>query len=496
MSNRNPEPRALLAAADQLLGRGSLGEAIRRYREALSAYPQMADGWFNLGYALRQQGEYPQALEAYAEALRRGARDAEQIHLNRAVILADCLRDDAAAERELRQALTISPSFEPAWLNLGNLYEERGLRSQALQCYERILSGATESRHALEALARVAHLRPRDGPGDPILLSLRQAAETRKDIDDSLRANLYFALGQALDLLGEYASAFSAYSAAKFWAHRPHPYQPIRAERETQALIDCFHAPTAAVAADQGGGAEPLFICGMFRSGSTLLEQVLAGHPAVVAGGELDLLPRIVAHQLSPFPAAMSALDESGRRGLATEYLNGLRQRVQLEPGLVRYATDKRPDNYRLIGLIKHLFPRARILHTVRNPLDNALSVFTQHLNPRQFPYAGSLAGIGHHYGQYRRLMAHWQSLYPNDIHDFDYDAFVAQPEATLKSLLDFLGLPWREDCLRFHSRENTVKTASYWQVRQPLHANSSGRWRNYRGELAPLFEALRLAGV
>jgi len=142
------------------------------------------------------------------------------------------------------------------------------------------------------------------------------------------------------------------------------------------------------------------------------------------------------------------------------------------------------------------LFPRAKIVHTLRHPLDTGLSVFSHHLQPQAAPYSCDLADIGHYYGQYRRLMAHWKQIYPDSIFDLDYDAFVGDPEVVLRQLLDFLGLPWDEGCLDFHRRRSTVKTASYWQIRQPLHKGASGRWRNYAGHLEPMRRELARAGI
>lgn len=233
----------------------------------------------------------------------------------------------------------------------------------------------------------------------------------------------------------------------------------------------------------------------MFRSGSTLIEQALSRHPCIAAGGELDALPRLVAQSLSPFPQAAHALPAQTLEQLAARY----RQRVAAavpEQARLRYITDKRPDNFQLIGLIKQLFPAARIVHTRRHPLDNGLSIFLQQLNPHGFGYAGRLEDIGHFYAHYQRLMGHWLSLYPDSIHTFDYDAFVAAPEPTLRALLDFLQLPWEPGCLDFHLAGGAVRTASYWQVRRPLHADASGRWRHYAAQLAPLRAALAQAGM
>lgn len=487
----------LLQQADANLGQGRFRDAIDAYRKALASTPEAADAWFNLGYALRREGEFETALDAYAQALARGASAPEQIHLNRAVIFSDHLRNDDAAETELRHALAIAPGFASAWLNLGNLHEERGKRASAIECYERILAlPASQSRElAVEALARLVHLRAPQALDDPLLAQLRRATQVG-GIDDVTRANLHFSLGRAFDTLGEPRFAFAAFSAGKVYAHRRYPaYDPARAQAQTAALMAAFPA-IVEVGADVHFVPEPVFVCGMFRSGSTLLEQVLAAHPSVASVGELELLPRMTLKELAPFPQSASTLAPARFAQLAAHYHGQMLTRLPADAAGKRYATDKRPDNYQLIGLIKRLFPRAKIVHTRRNPADNALSIFMQHLNPQTFGYSGTLAGIGHHFGQYERLMRHWKALYPDDIFDFDYDAFIADPETTLRPLLQFLGLEWNAACLQFHKLDNTVKTASYWQVRRPLYGDASGRWKRYREFLDPLFTALADAGV
>lgn len=152
-------------------------------------------------------------------------------------------------------------------------------------------------------------------------------------------------------------------------------------------------------------------------------------------------------------------------------------------------VTDKRPDNFLHVGLIKAMFPEAKIVHTQRDPLDNLLSLHFLHLDPAM-PYALDLEDAAHWHGEYRRLMAHWKALYSADIHDVDYDQLVRDPRPVIERLLEFLGLEWEDQCLAFHSGERVVKTASVWQVRQPLYTRSSGRWRNYERHLRPLIEA------
>lgn len=495
--------QALLSQAEALHRQGRRAEAIEVFRQLLATMPQSNEGWYELGYLLKAEGRFEEALEAYAQALARGIKRPEEVHLNRAVIYSDHLRRDELAEQELRAALALDPGYVPAQLNLGNLHEERGERDEALACYDRILSGAAEDkgRHGdlcCEALARIANLRPPASVADPLFRQLHEAAASAVRYEVIVRANVLFALGRAYDRLEEFDLAFDAYAKANRCLLRQsgRTYDRTHSSRLIDALIESFSAarPVQERATFESGAA-PLFICGMFRSGSTLIEQVLAAHPGVTPGGELDYLMRLAATRLAPFPQSMAIPDSKREAAFADEYRAHLAQLFP-EASSGAYITDKRPDNFILIGLIKRLFPNARIVHTTRHPMGNGLSVFMQHLHLRVAGYASDLGDIGHYYGQYRRLMAHWKSLYPDSIYDFDYDDFVRDPVPALQGLFAFLGLDWDERTLEFHRLRNTVKTGSYWQVRQPLHGNASGRWRHYDKHLGPLRQALGDAGV
>lgn len=485
--------KALFQQGGALLAQGRPAEAARAYRELVALDAGHADAWYNLGYALKACGCFDDALDAYDHALQARVADPQEVHLNRAAIYSDHLRRPDLAEAELDRALALRPGYLPAHLNLGNLHEEQGRRDAAVRCYEAILAdpgGAAEYRH--EAMARLAHLQPPERADAPMLGELRQAAMASRD--PLTRANLWFALGRAYERLHCTAPAFDAFTQANDSARRAGPaYDRGRQEQFIDALIRCFDVPSTPTVSE--ASPAPLFICGMFRSGSTLLEQVLAAHPGIRAGGELEWLQRLVRGPLAPFPASVAGLTTERLGAMADDYRAQL-QRLFPDAGDARYITDKRPDNFLLIGLIKRLFPCARILHTVRHPLDTGLSVYMQHLAPGVAPYAGTLADIGHYFAQYRRLMAHWKRLYPQDIHDVDYDRLVRDPRAELEPALAFLGLDWHPDCLQFHRLGNVVKTASYWQVRQPLYGDASGRWQRYGECLAPLRSELERAGI
>ena len=471
---------ALLGKAKELEVAGSFVAAAEAYEEVLARWPNLPNSWYNLALLQRKIGRYEAALVCYAEALKRGAPQPEEIHLNRSVIYADDLRNESLAERELRAALKLNPAYAPALLNLANLAEDRGQREEALGIYERLL--ALHPAH-FEALARYASLKGVSDPSDPLAEQVKQAIAHAGPAE---KASLGFALGKILDGVGAYDEAFAAYSQANLASAQSAGgvgYDRAAMERQIDALIEAFPLKPAQQAPVQ---APSVFICGMFRSGSTLIEQVLAGHPRVTAGGEIPFLPNIVAKQLAPFPQSLASLASSELTVIAQRY----RQSVASAFAGSDIVTDKRPDNFLYIGLIKSLFPDAKIVHTARNALDNCLSVFFLHLD-QEMGYALKLEDIGHYYRQYRKLMRHWEKLWPGDIHHFDYDAFVRQPETILGRLMSYLELDWDDGLLAFSKREAVVKTASVWQVREPLYQRASGRWRNYQKHLAPLREAL-----
>jgi tetratricopeptide (TPR) repeat protein len=474
--NMNASKENLIGEAAQLRAAGRYAESAAAYERLLSLWPDLPESWFNLGLMQSKCGRFTEALASYQRAIDHGVSMPEEVHLNRGVILSDHLRRDVAAEAELKSAIALNPCYLPALMNLANLQEDRGLRAEAAALYERILSLNPSS---WEALARYAGIQRPKSADDPVISRLRVAL-ARPGVSPADQASLGFALGRALDFCGAYDEAFSVYAGANYHSRvsaTALPYDAARQERLVDAIMAAFPVQQSAPVLKS-----PLFICGMFRSGSTLVEQVLSGHPAVTAGGELDLLPRYVGARLAPFPESMANTNAAALHGIAEDYATSV---AQLFPG-ADIVTDKRPDNFLYIGLVKALFPKAKFIHTVRHPLDNCLSIFFLHLD-HNLSYALDLADVGHHYRQYSRLMKYWESLFGDDIFRFDYDAFVRDPKATLARLLRFCDLDWDDACLEFHQRSAVVKTASVWQVREPLYARASGRWRHYEAHIAPL---------
>ncbi|TXC69801.1 tetratricopeptide repeat protein [Sphingomonas ginsenosidivorax] len=455
-------------------------DGIAAYRQLLAIGPESTEAWYNLGYLLRCARSFEAALEAYGEALARGIDRPEDVHLNRAVILSEFLARDGDAERELRAAIARNPRFATGWLNLGMLYEDRGDARAARDSYARVL--ALDPRHP-RALARTSAIDVFEGKARAVPARLTPVlANPRLPAADA--AEIGFALGGALDALGRYDDAFAVFQRANQAAKAAAPpalrYDRAAHERLVDALIALPPAPPA-MSADWS----PVFVCGLFRSGSTLVEQMLSRHSRVTKGGELEILPALVETQLQPYPDRLAAATPEQIAAMRDAYLAEVRA---LYPD-ADMLTDKRPDNFLHIGLIKRLFPAARIVHTTRSLRDTMLSVWFQHFDD-SVRYGYALDDIVHWFGQYTRLMAHWRSLYGDDIHDVAYEDVVAAPRETIAALLGLCGLDW-QDAVLAGQGAGVVRTASVWQVRQPLHGRSAGRWRNYARHVAPYVGSL-----
>ena len=478
---------AMVRDAQRLQGLNLVAEAIAAHQRVLLRWPNHSNSWFNLGVLFRKARRLDEALVCYQKALNLGISNPEEVHLNRGVIYADYLRQDAAAERELQAALALSPGYIPALLNLANIHEDRGRRDEAQGLYRQIL--ALDPQDAL-ALTRYANMQsPSDC--DAALVAQLQRAIGSAEATDEGRANLGFALGRVLDARGAYDEAFTAYATANSLSRASAAPGTARYDRREQEqyidrLIEAGAPPSVRTVAADRRGPRPIFVCGMFRSGSTMAEQLLAEHPGVAAGSELDLLPSWVAGELAPYPEALGALSGADLERLARRYLATT---GELFPGAT-HVTDKRPDNFLYIGLIKLLFPDAKIVHTTRDPLDNCLSIFFLHLDQRM-SYATDLLDIGHYYREYRRLMIHWKRLFGADIIDLNYDHFVREPHIVAPPVFEALGLRWDPRFLGHARSGRSVQTASVWQVREPLYRRSSGRSQHYARQLAPLRDYL-----
>jgi hypothetical protein len=453
-----------LAASLEQAGRHAEAEAA--YRQHIGSEPQDAVARFNFACFLRRRGRLEEALDAHQAALDLRIERPEEVLSNMAVIQAE-LRRDAAAKLLLERALTANPAHIPALYNLALHHEEYGDLPRALALYRQVLA-LNPAWH--DALVRIVHAETvRDAEGE-VVKRLRRLLR-RSDLEPLARESLHFALGKALDDCGRYQEAFEQYAAGNQVSRlRLWPYDRYASEQGVSRVIASFDAARIA-AAEPVSEAPLLFVTGMFRSGSTLFEQALAAHPRVTAGGEIEYFLRVPL-----------SLDPADWKALAHGYLEHLRRRF---PG-ADLVTNKRPDAFGLLGMLKAVFPNARFVNTVRDARDTALSIWFQQFDDR-LGYAADISDIAHHYRQYRRLMAHWRGLFGDSIFDADYDAYVLDPRGVTERLLAFAGLDWHEGCLDFQKNATRVRTASVTQVREPLYRKASGRWRNYERRLAAL---------
>ena len=443
--------------------------SISQYEQQLSLAPDNPNARFNLALLYKKARRYADALAAYEAAIEQGIDHVEEVYSNIGVLYSD-MRQGDEARRMYEKSLEVDPTYIPALFNLAALFEETGERQPAVDLYRQILSIDPTY---WDALSRLAYAQRAASVDDEIIGSLRAALNAAGD--PLVRESLHHALGKALDDAGQYGEAYKAYKAANESARsRNQRYDRNAAEQAVSMMMELFNKGWI-TRAETSSEAEPIFICGMFRSGSTLTEQILAAHPLVEAGSELDILPWLLSRRLAPFPQRLASITGSELRPVADEYLS----RVQELFPNAGNVTDKRPDNFLHLGLVRAMFPRARIVYTRRDLHDNCLSLYFQQFSA-ELSYANDLGDIAHYYRQQERLMAHWQAVLGDNIFTLDYDELVREPEPVLRSLLGFLRLPWDDSCLEFEKARSLVKTASIWQVRESLHTRSSGRWKNY----------------
>jgi len=456
---------------------GRLDDALALYRQELEAEPERNDTRYNFARLLNRAGRPDEALAEYRVCLARGIDRPEEVHSNMGILLGD-LHRPAAARGAFEAALACKPAHLPALFNLALLEEEEGDWPAARALYEQALSREPLHPGALTHLAQGERI---TDPVAPLIRQIKRALR-REGLSPLDAEQLMYSLGKAYDDCAHYDQAFDWYRQANALSQRrAGPYDPGRQERIVDDLI--AHCDAQWLVDVEPVSQDPhIFICGMFRSGSTLLEQILTAHPRVTAGGEIDWFQR----EVKPYPEALFAPD--GNR-LQT-WGKGYQQHIaRLFPGSIR-VTNKRPDNFLYLGLLAALFPAARFVNTRRDPLDNCLALYFQPLAAAQ-AYANELGQAAHYHRQYRRLMTHWQAQFGDRIYSLHYETLVAEPSESVSGLLTFLGLDWDDGCLEFHRQRNRVRTASVHQVREPLYSNSVGRWRHYDRYLDGLRAAL-----
>jgi tetratricopeptide (TPR) repeat protein len=469
----------------------NLEEAIRWYQQGLELDPQSVRIHCNLASTLEEQENYEEASARYEIALGLDADHAEA-HAGLASILREQGRLDDAAAR-YREALRRRPDFAPGHGSLGTVLEELGALEEAQACYRAALRHDPGHAPAYSQLATL--LRGKLPEAD--LAAMRELLVS-PNLAAGARSALHFGLAQVLDAGGAFEEAAAnlrqanALSLVKLQT-RGRAYDPA----DHSAFVDGLRAAFTPEFFERVRGfgldaEQPLFIVGLPRSGTTLIEQILASHSQIHGAGELRLareafesLPRVMNAEASA-SECVGGLDRAALRRVAQRHLDQLRV---LDAGALRIA-DKMPDNYLYLGLIAALFPRAKVIHCRRDLRDVAVSCWMT--NFRTIRWACDSEHIAARFRDYQRVMEHWRRVLPTAWCEVDYEETVADLEGVARRVVAWSGLDWVPACLAFHETDRPVRTASVTQVRQPIYKRSVQRWKNYEKELAPLFDMLQ----
>lgn len=479
---------ALIGLALSQIARSQFEPALASYRQVLKHDQRNFDALVGSGGVLIELVRRSEAFACYRQAQALVAGDAERLHR-----LGLAWREAGAAE-EAKQcfvaALALQPEFVEAHNSLGIALGDLGDLAGA-ECHYRealrLRPGYVSAWHNLTSIKRLAQ----DDVLRPSLHGLRDGFARLSSAEASM---LHFVLGKVHEDAAEYAQAFEYYLEGNRLKRALLDYDEPRQARFFQDFIRYFDPAFMAAHADEGAAGElPVFIVGMSRSGTTLVEQILASHPQVCGGGELQLLRRCLHLEFggveddATLPARLVQLDGGGLQRIGRRYITAL---GELAPEATR-ITDKLPGNMALVGLIHLAFPGARIIHCARDPLDTCVSCFSK-LFTTGHAFSYELGELGRFYRSYQQLMSHWRSVLPaGRMLEVQYETMIADTEAQTRRLLEFCGLSWDDACLRFNETRRTVKTASLAQVRQPIYTSSRGRWQHYRGYLGPLERAL-----
>ena len=445
-----------------------LDKAITLYREFLEKNPESENALYNLANFLGRKGEHFEAIDIFSSLLGRDIDHAEEVHLNLSNLYSEGPKLYSKSKKHLDQALVIDPHYEPAWFNLGNLNEQLGDLSEAKKCFEKVISIGDKGGGALARLADLTRFDEEDAS------ALIEKMERNLHLKESPNPDLMFSLGRAYEQVGEYDKSFYMFeSANSIDRHFLPDYLPEAMEDLFKRITDAYRRKPIASSGESDVGK--VFICGNFRSGSTLLEQMLASHSSFSAGGERRFFRKISRDPRVNFPSG-SPLEADLAIEIANEYN---KETLDLFASDTR-VTDKRPDNLLLVGLIKEVFPNAKIVVTLRDELDLAWSIFTTRFGP-EVPYASSLKHTHHFIKLQRELVNHWQNVFEGDVLCVTYEDLIAEPKAELTQLLKELGEEWEDACLDFKELKNFVHTASSAQVRYALNKKSMGRAKPFK---------------
>jgi len=465
---------------------GRVAAAIDFFRGAVDIRPDQLAARDNLGSSLTQLGQLDAAEEIY-----RGTIGRNPFHVRARIGLAETLQEAGRLDEAValfHESLSIRPKDAELLYGLGVAMMEKGKLDEAADLARQAVAIAPSMARAWLLLTQVKRQTGRDKE-----LSGMEAEHAKAPQGSLARMQLSFGLGKVNDDLKDYGRAFDYFAEGNAIRRQAIDYDPVRTRGEFEAMKVVFdtaffdkHKPSD-ISDDT-----PIFVVGMPRSGTTLVEQIIASHPQVYGAGELNILKTAVGKQFpmsmpGGFPAGIADMPDKAFAEAGQAYLDMLHTRY---PGY-RHVTDKMPGNFLLVGFLHMMLPKAKIVHCARDAAATCLSIFKVHFRGDSHRYGYDLGELADFHNLYTDIMAHWHKVLPGVVHDVRYEDFVADQEGQTRALMAYLGLPWDDKVLSFHETDRPVRTASAAQVRQPMYQGSVDLWKRYGDRLKPLLDKL-----
>ena len=515
----------MVQVAEGMRQAGRLAESENLWRQMLVDFPDQPQPYVGLGALLMQANRHGEAYELYKKAATIAPHEfIVWRHFGLCLIE---LRQHEAATIAFKKAIALRPSHNDTLHDLANAHFLSGQIEDAFKAYDRLtelepdlaaahlgrgvqLQSLGRFEEAKASLNRAIELNPKEtfahfrmasmdhtAQEAKELLARSEALANSEDFPAQERAAIWFSSAHILRNQQDYDRAFEHYTTANTLLREEHRFDRKGFKWWIDATIDGYTPETFEVLKDAGSpSTSPIFIVGMPRSGTTLVETIVSSHPGVTAGGEerkmADLVEALGKTKGEiKYPREAASIKPAHMLPFGTQYLSHM---ARLHPGAKR-TTDKMPFNCLHLGLIAVLFPQATIIHCRRDPLDTCLSCYFQYFaEGEMLSFTNDLGDLGYLYTEYERLMAHWHEVLPTRIMDVQYEELVASQETVIRQLIAHAGLDWDDACLGFHQQDRAVKTASQFQVRQPIYNSAVERWRKYESHLGPLREALESA--
>ena len=470
---------------------GVLEQAVLSGNAACKLAPKDVDAHYNLGLAYTDAADLTKAIQFYKRAIKIDKNHG--LSWNNLGSILERQGDKKGALKAYEKAVAVNVSHAEAQNNAGAIYVERGMIDEAKASFSAAINARPDF---IEAHYNLSSLKTYT-VNDPQLAMLEGLYVRREELTPSSRVRYGFALGKALEDVGQYDRAFAAYDEGNRIQHALLPDDEARANQLLEEIINTFTVDFFSQRAGWKGarphGKTPIFIIGMPRSGTTLIEQILATHGSIFGAGELTDLGETINQKIKidvngSFPSSVVSLTKEQVKKIGDVYI----ERVWKMSPESKYITDKMPANFFYLGLIHLALPNAKIIHAVRDPMDSCFSCFARLFNDTM-EFAYDLGSLGRYYRRYMTLMRHWESVLPEgSFLNLSYEDMVSDVEGQARRLLKFIGLPWDERCLEFYKNDRLVKTASVAQVRKPIYKTSVARWKNFAQHLRPLLDLVQ----